>query len=159
MVVDNPNSINSQTNEVNAWFDDMVSNLRYDEMLMDNGILNEEKKEVYNVMASGNQERISFLGKQSSSFYFIMNMVDKYLKELVKSNKKPSKLALELSDSKILVWAEVEEDDEEMEKALILAEAKINAYYSKYGFYISSTIVENSDGLEVPVHYKNVAIS
>lgn len=158
MVIENPNSI-GQPVEMNAWFDEMVSNLRYDELLMNNGILDEDKKEVYSVMASGNQEKISYLARQASSAHFIVNMVDKYFKELIKSKRKPKKLALELSDSKILVWAEVAEDDDAMETALILAEAKVNANYSKYGFYISSTIVEESDGLAVPKHYKQVPIS
>lgn len=148
-----------QSNNADAWFDNMVSNLKYDKVLLDNDILEDEKKEVYNAMISGNQELISHLGRQSSSAYFIVNMVGKYLKELIKSESKPSKIALELSDSKILVWAEIIEDDEKMENALILSEAKINAEYSKYGFYISSTIVEDCDGLTVPEHYKNVAIS
>lgn len=148
-----------QSNNADAWFDNMVSNLKYDKVLLDNDILEDGKKEVYSAMISGNQELISHLGRQSSSAYFIMNMVGKYLKELIKAKSKPNKIALELSDSKILVWAEILEDDNEMEDALILSEAKINAEYSKYGFYISSTIVENCDGLDVPEHYKNVAMS
>jgi hypothetical protein len=71
----------------------------------------------------------------------------------------PKKLGLELSNSKVLVWAEIYDNDDETEKALILAQAKVNARYSKFGFAISSTIVEECDQLAVPNHYHNVAIN
>lgn len=159
MVADKSNNTVNKPDGVDAWFDDMVANLRYDQTLLEIDVLEDEKKNVYNAMISGNQEILHSLARETSSAYFILNMVSKYFKELIKSKRKPNKLALELSDSKILVWAEILEDDELMENALILAEAKINADYSKYGFNISSTIVEDCDGLDVPTHYKNVAIA
>lgn len=157
MVKDNPNKVN-QSIDSESWFDEMVANLRYDQALYENDILEKDKKDVYDTMMSGNHEQLSDLGRQYSSTYFISKIVEAYFKELVKAESKPNKIALELSHSQILVWAEILEDDEIMENALILAEAKINAYFSKYGFNISSTIVEDSDCLKIPDHYKSVPI-
>ncbi len=159
MVIQNMNLVQNQPNNVQQWFDEMVTNLRYDQTLLEIDVLEENKKSIYNTLISGNQDMISHLGRQASTAYFISKIVSDYFKELVKTKSKPKKIALELSDSKILVWAEVSEDDEVMEDGLILTEAKINAEYSKYGFHISSTIVEDCDGLPIPSHYKSVPIN
>ena len=159
MVSDNLHNITSHTKDTDAWFDKMVANLRYDQTLIDNDILEEDKKKVYDALISGDHDFMHNYARQASSAFFITNMVEAYFKELIQSKRKPSKIALELSNSKILVWAEIVENDELMEDVLILAEAKINAYFSKYGFHISSTIVEDSDSLVVPEHYRNVAIA
>ena len=126
---------------------------------MKNEILEEDKKKVYDALISGDQDFMHNYARQTSSAFFITNMVEAYFKEIIQAKSKPNKIALELSNSKILVWVEIVEDDQLMEDTLILAEAKINAYFSKYGFHISSTIVEDSDSLDVPEHYKNVAIA
>ncbi len=159
MISDNLHKNQSQESATEAWFDSMVANLRYDQTLFENEILEGNKKKVYDAMISGDEDFIHNYARQTSSTFFITNMVEAYFKELIKTKAKPSKIALELSNSKILVWAEIVEDDELMEDALILAEAKINAFFSKYGFHISSTIVDDSDSLEVPEHYRNVAIA
>ena|SRR5690554_4762250 len=159
MVSENTHTNQFQVNDREAWFDNMVANLRYDQTLIENDILEEEKKKIYDAMISGDHNFMHSYARQSSSAFFITNMVEAYLKEIIKSKSKPKNLALELSNSKILVWAEIKEDDDLMEDALILAEARINAYFSKYGFHISSTIVEDADSLEVPSHYKKIAIA
>jgi len=159
MVADNINKDQGQISDTEAWFDSLVSNIRYDQVLLENEILEEEKKKIYDALIKGDQDFMHNYARQSSSAFYITKMVETYFKELVKSKSKPNKIALELSNSKILVWAEITEDDDSMEDVLILAEAKINSFFSKYGFHISSTIVEKSDGLEIPKHYKNVAIS
>lgn len=159
MVANQLHKKDDQLNNIEDWFDNMVSNLRYDQTLIENNIIEEDKKKFYHAMISGDQDFLYTSARNSSSAYFITNMVDAYIKELIQSKSKPKNIALELSNSKILVWAEIKEDDELMEDALILAEAKINANFSKHGFYISSTIVEDTDALEVPSHYKKVAIT
>lgn len=159
MVAENSNKI-IKSSDAQDWFDSMVANLRYDQTLHEIDVLEAEKKKFYDALIANDRDFMHSYARNASSAFFITNMVEAYLKELTnKTSKKPSKLALELSNSKILVWAEINENDEAMEDALILAEAKINSIFSKYGFHISSTIVENCDGLEVPKHYKSVTIS
>lgn len=141
------------------WFDEMVAHLRYDEQLFHNDIMDDDKKEFYNVMMDGNVEAMSSIVRNQSSTYFITRLIKDYFKELISSKKTPKRIAVELSDSKVLVWAEIYSNDEEMENALILSQAKINAQYSKFGFNISSTIVEDCDNLQIPNHYKSIPIT
>lgn len=159
MTTDNLQANKTQINQTEIWFDEMVQNLRYDQMLLETEIIGKEKKDIYNAFITGDQDFLHNYARQNSSNYFITKMVDFYFKDLIKTKSKPCKIALELSNSKILVWVEIKDEDEIMENALILAEAKINSLFYQYGYHISSTIVESSDGLTVPEHYKNVVIS
>ena len=67
-----------------------------------------------------------------------------------------NKIAFDLSRSKILVWAEVGDDDENTINQLILAEAKTNADCYNNDFKIATTVVEQGENVEVPPHYKSV---
>jgi len=152
----NPNIENIN---INNFFDNMVGKLRYDEQMFVNDIMPQQDKSFYSCMIDGNVESISFQMRETTSQYFIINLIGDYMKNLLASKKSPKKIAFELSDSNVLVWAEIYSDDEEMENALILSQAKANAKFSKFGFHVSTTIVEESDGLEVPSHYKTIPVS
>ena len=103
-----------------------------------------------------NQWFDEMVSKKTSSAFFIKNLIDSYFIELGERIARPNRVALELSNSKVLVWAEIENDDELTEDALILSAAKVNYAFSTFGFHISSTIVEVDDKLNVPKHYKEV---
>ena len=94
---------------------------------------------------------MAVLSKMNANQHFIKNVIVEYLQEI--SKKLPIRLAFDLDDSEVLVWAEINDDDEEMENFLLLAEAKVNANYHKYGYDLTSTIVEVRDGLSIPNHY------
>ena len=49
----------------------------------------------------------------------------------------------------------IDNDDDELEKQLILVEAKVNAKYHSFGYDLTSMIVEKSDDLPLPSHYVN----
>lgn len=158
MVADKTLKEDSQTDNTKDWFNEMVQNLRLDETLLENDILEKQKGEMYNALINKNHDFTNRLVRNASSIYFINEMVKFYIKELSSRKPRLKKLALELSNSKVLVWAEIDEDDEEMEDILISVEAKINSKFSKDGFHVSSTIVETVDNLLVPSHYSNVEI-
>jgi hypothetical protein len=67
-----------------------------------------------------------------------------------------NKIAFDYSNNEILVWAELKDDDWESEKGFILAAAKVNANFNKFGYDITITFVEESDGLPVPNHYHEI---
>ena len=70
-----------------------------------------------------------------------------------------TRLAFDLTNDKVLVWAEIDEDDISTEGNIVLAAAETNAkFYENTGICIESTIVENSDGLDVPRHYTELEI-
>jgi hypothetical protein len=152
-----PLSTAQETNDkIKSWFEQMITELHLDKLLMENGIAPEETKEMYEKLILGGEADIYSNVRASSSIYFIKSLVSDYLVELVERKIQPRKLALELSDAKVLVWAEIEERDEVAEDMLLLAEAKVNAKYDQYGFHISSTVVESCDNLAVPSHYLTV---
>ncbi|MFP4042533.1 MAG: hypothetical protein ACLFNL_06475 [Bacteroidales bacterium] len=91
-----------------------------------------------------------------AKMFFIEIMLLDYLDELRKKKAIPLRLAFDISKSKILVWAEINDDEEELEKRLILAEALVNSKYYPHGFSINSTIIEKSDNLPIPSHYKTI---
>lgn len=144
--------------ESNKWFEDMISNLKIDQLLIQSDIIDQEKGEVYRAMIERDDDFVHGYARKTSSFYFIRNLVDSYVAELINRSVKLSKLAFELMNSKVLVWAEINDDDEKAERELILSSAKVNNEFSQYGFHISSTIVEKSDRLNVPNHYTELAI-
>jgi hypothetical protein len=142
--------------QYNSWFSEVIDHLRVDQLLMEEGVASAEKKKMYDTLIFGKETEIIAQSRLNSSMYFIEKLVHEYVEELFKSPAKPAKLSMDLSDAKVLVWAEINDDDETAEDALILAEAKINAKYSVYGFHVTSTIVEKSDNLNVPPHYQPV---
>ncbi|MBA4155651.1 hypothetical protein [Flavobacterium sp.] len=158
MTSENIDNNNSKIFNQETWFDEFVGSIRLDEQLLKNDLMEPEKKQMYQKLFDGNMEAVIVDARKMSTQYFISGLLNDYVKELSSMKHNPKKLGLELSNSKVLVWAEIYNNDEEAEKALILAQAKVNAQYSKYGFAISSTIVEECDQLAVPNHYHNVAI-
>ncbi len=136
----------------------MISNLRVDQLLMQTNTINKETKRVYEAMIEKNDDFVHNYARNASSMYFIEGLVNYYIKELVERKVELNKLALELLNSKILVWAEIKDDDELSERALLLSAAKANSKFYKYGFHISPTIVEEGDQLEIPKQYKALTL-
>lgn len=151
------NKTNTQSN-TNQWFDDMVANLRVDQLSMQTCVLEKQKKELYEAMIKGDVNFTHNYALKSSSAFFIKNLINSYLIELIERQRVPNRLAFDLSNSKILVWAEINNDDECTERALILSAAKANIDFAQYGVHISSTIVEERDGLRIPSQYKEITI-
>lgn len=157
MIANSPVAPNFNNKNVKFWFDELVENIRIDQLLIETDTAPLHKKNFYNTLFTGHESEIAASARVSTSMYFIKNLLLDYVTELKNFKLKPSKIALDLSDAKILVWAEIEDEDEETEDALILAEAKANSKYSDYGFHITSTIVEKSDSMPIPPHYQTLS--
>ncbi|WP_018341450.1 hypothetical protein [Cytophaga aurantiaca] len=140
----------------NQWFELLIHHINTDRDFLEMGIASEETKGFYNNAIFGNPTNFVFEMREKSTQYFISNLVMDYIKELKTLNINPLKLYLDHTDSQVLVWAEIQEDDEETEMALYKAEAKANAKNYQYGFHISSTILEDADHIEAPPHYQNI---
>jgi hypothetical protein len=148
--------LNRQTTEIEVWFNTLVAQLQSDQLQLESNIASPEKKDLYSTLMTGKDEEFAELMREKSTIYFIEKIIVDYLTELKTRSCEPLKLALELSNSQVLVWAEIKDDDEKTEKDLILAEAKVNVKYDKFGFYVSSTIIEESDQLNIPAQYKPI---
>lgn len=141
---------------IDDWFDTLIKQIQTDHYLLKENIASDETKEFYNSFFLGSDIELNANTRKLSSIWFIRNIIIDYLDEIRLSEHLPVKLALGLSDSKILVWSEIRDDDEAGEDILLLAEAKVNSKYHPHGFYINSTIVEESDKLPIPPHYQSI---
>ncbi|MFZ6010345.1 MAG: hypothetical protein ACOYXT_08340 [Bacteroidota bacterium] len=99
-------------------------------------------------------KKIRFEASQS----LIEKLVKVFIAELGSAQSIPEKLAFALTPSTIRVWAEIKDDDEKIEDAILLAEAKVNAYARQFDFALDTMIVEKSDSLPIPSHYAEVTI-
>lgn len=141
------------------WFDALFNELEVDKFLLKEDLASEETKRTYNILMSNNQNDVFRLTRDTSSMYFIQNMIIDYFREIKKSKVSLNQLAFDLGNSKLLTWAEIETGDEASEDKLIMAEARINAKYDEYGFHLTTTIIEQCDNIPVPTHYNSVNLT
>ncbi|MES2809386.1 MAG: hypothetical protein V4619_12210 [Bacteroidota bacterium] len=156
-------TLNHQTSQlsnaaISEWFDKFISHISVDKMMLETNTAPAQTDQFYRDIILENHTAMNSWARVNSTTYFIRKIVEDYLYELSASKALPQKLAFDFSDAKILVWAQIANSDDSTEDALILSEAKANAKYSDNGFYVSSTIVEESDNLIIPPHYHEVVI-
>ena len=142
--------------EIDSWFVSFIDIMKADHFMMETNSAPTKTRELYTALIKNDTPQLAQQLRNMSSQHYIGNIVVDYMNELKSNNKTPLKLAFGISDSKILVWSEIEDNDEAMEDALLICEAKINGKYSEQGFYINSTIIERSDNIPVPAHYKPI---
>jgi len=142
------------TKETSAelWFDELIATLRTHQLQLVTDTASQELKDVYKVLMSENLDELFKVNKAHSQQYFVRQVILEYLRLL--ENNLPKKLAFDFNDSEVLVWAEIENNDEVQEKALARAESKINAKFHPFGFDMESLIVEAGDNMQIPNHYK-----
>ena len=134
------------------WFDNFVAMLRTHELQLETNTASNEMRKMYDIFFSGNTDNMALMSKNTAQRHFVSKMLVDYVGFIGK--KSSLKLAFDFNDSNVLVWAETPDDDELMEKSLIMAEAKINAKYHEFGFDMTTTLVETRDCLSVPNHYQ-----
>lgn len=142
--------------QVRTWFDELMQQLRVDRLSLETNTATTEKQSFYQRMATANATDMALTSRMQSSQHFLGQLIIEYVDELKQRQIEPRQLAMDLSDASVLVWAEINDDDELTEDQLRLAQAKINAHYNQYGFYLTSTIVEKSDCLPIPSHYQSI---
>jgi len=141
--------------EGEEWFSQLIHAINTDKVMFESGTLPKEKATVYSDLFTGKVDKLISNNKKITHEYFTQKIVVEYLNELLGNRKaKVNQLALDVSGTSLLVWAEINDDDENTEKDLILSEAKINAAYSDHDYYISTTIVEKNDNVPIPDQYQ-----
>ena len=148
----NTATTHTKTNSLAEWFDNLVATLRTHELQLETNTASEEIKQVYGLLTTDNFDAMFKLNKAAAQQYFVGKILIDYLRYLDKNL--PLRLAFDFNDSEVLVWAEVDDNNVEQEKLLVRAEAKINAVFHPYGFDMETMIVEKSDHLPIPNHYK-----
>jgi hypothetical protein len=145
-------STSQVTSKTEAWFDNLVATLRSHEVQLETGVATNETKKFYETVFGGNADEIVHLGKSLAQKHFVARIIVDFLGMI--KNLSALKMAFDFNDSEVLVWAEIKENDEVTERALLVAQAHINAKYHPFGFDMETTIVEEEDALTIPNHYK-----
>nr|WP_321485066.1 hypothetical protein [uncultured Draconibacterium sp.] len=146
----------SKETKIQNWFDDLVATLRKDQLMIETGVASKDLEKMYQILFNEDYDKLHENLRVQNTHYFIKKLVIDYLTEVRRRGNNPEKLALQLSESKILVWAEIKDDDESTEDSLLLAEAMVNAKYNELGFHLSSTILESSDNYPIPEQFSSV---
>lgn len=141
-----------------AWFDDLMGEIRSHQIQIAAGVASEELRNQYGILMRGNDDEMAAYGKSTAQRHFVARILLKYISSIAKDFGISflSKLAFSFNDSEILVWAEIPDEREDLERSLILTEAKVNEEFYKYGYSLSTMVVEESDNLEIPAHYNSV---
>lgn len=135
------------------WFDELLATLSTHRLMLETNTAGPELSNIYNQLIGGNADALAQQSLELAQRHFVPRMLLEYLQQLRTAGIQSQSLAFDLNDHEVLVWATIPEDDEAMEQALILAEARVNAKYHPFGFDLTSTIVEESDGMPIPNHY------
>jgi hypothetical protein len=136
------------------WFENLIKSIEHDRTMLKTGLATKETEDFYSMLIEGNTTELIKKNREMFNQFLISKIIIDYVKLLAKEDVKPNKLAFDYSNSRVLVWAEV--NDEKTEDDLILAQAEINAKYHEFGVNLSTSIVESEDKLIVPGHYREL---
>lgn len=147
-----PQSTDIQDAERSQWFDHLVATLRTHEIQLETGTASREIEKFYEHLLGNNLDELLKENKRRTQQHFVSKIIVDFLSKL--DNKLPNKLAFDFNDAEVLVWAEIDDNDEKQEKVLARAESSINAAFHEFGFDMELMIVEKSDNLPIPNHYR-----
>ena len=119
------------------------------------GTLPEDEEKLIREMLTGTLLDSAVLTNKSSAQVIITHLIIDYVKSIAEfPNTRQSRLAFHISNQEILTWVIIPDDREDVEFDFYRIEAKINREYRNRGFSMSTTVVEKSDNLNIPSHYK-----
>lgn len=139
--------------EAEDWFGQLVHQIKVDQIQLQTGVANKDKSEFYKHAIAGNTDEILKRLRIDASQAFVDKIIRGFLVELSNRKATPQKLAFALTPATIMAWAEINDNDENTEDAILLAEAKINSFAKEFDFCVDTMVVEKSDGLQIPSHY------
>lgn len=145
-----------QEKDYASWFEGFIVNLKTDQLTLETGVASEEKQKMYHTLMSNDIDKMVADTHAFSRKALIIKMMEFYIQKLNSHDVIPNKMAAYLSGNKVMIWVEINEDDEALEDFLIMTQAKVNAKYHKHGCEISTMIVEDCDNIEVPSQYQNM---
>ena len=106
------NSAIQQPSKQDQWFESLINSIKVDQLQIQTNTATEEKSRMYTNFIEGKHSEMFSDMRNISSQYFIEELVKEYISELTIRNVSTSQLAFDLSDAKVLVWAEIEDFDE-----------------------------------------------
>ena len=144
---------------VSDWFENLIGDIRVDQLQIQTGTANPEKSKFYELAMAGDTDGILKSLRKDTNQHFINIIVKNFMFEITNKKALPKKLAFSLSPSTILVWVEIADNDENTEDEILLAESRVNSLAKNYDFNLDTMIVEESDKINIPPHYISVNLS
>jgi hypothetical protein len=143
-----------KTTALDMWFETTIQELRDDYQAIKLGTAPKEKEDFYNKLINiDNDDELSNELKERISVKFLKKALQAYGTQITSSKHRPLQIALNHSDNKLLVFAIIEDGDEDTENMLLAVAAEINYKFERYGIRVSTMIIEESDNYPVPKHY------
>ena len=147
-----------------AWFstfiNDVNKSILEDKKDLASGDASKATRDIYKSLIDGDHIQAMSLMRNQASESLIKEIVISYIEKLIEKQIHPLKLAVDISNNKILVWAELKNGDEATEMSLVRVESIINGtFYESTKIYLDSTIVEENELIPVPPHYRAISFN
>lgn len=147
----------SADKRAHEFFSDIVTKLNVTEFLYNIKGLSEREYQMWSAAINKNLEPMMFSSRIATNVMCANKAFEQFMLALrMEKNVKLRKLAVDISRSKLFVWAEVEDDDETSMRSILYADSVANLKMEDLGFSVSATVVEKSDCVPVPSHYVKV---
>jgi hypothetical protein len=147
------------TDQMSIAFDSFIGRLEQEKVLFSIGGLPSDREKLYCDLFTGSLMDAAMASNKVYTEHILMSLVVD-LVDLISEEPRarPLKIALHLSNHKVLVWVEIPDEQEDIIDSFYRIEAKINFKYRQSGFSLSTTVVEESDGLSIPSQYKELTV-
>ena len=109
---------------------------------------------MYDAIINNDYDKVMQETTNAAMQYFTINILKKYVAVINSMRIKPLLLGVYHGNREILIWSEINDDDDNTESQLFIAEAKVNASFIESGIFLNTTIVEKSDKIKMPKQYK-----
>ena len=147
----------SADKSAHEFFSDIVTKLNVTEFLYNIKGMSEREYQMWSAAINKNLEPMMLSSRIATNVMCANKAFEQFMLALrMEKNVKLRKLAVDISKSKLFVWAEVEDDDDASMRSILYADSVANLKMEDLGFSVSATVVEKSDCVPVPSHYVKV---
>lgn len=142
---------------MNRWFSGTIATLRMHQKQLNHGNAPAGMKEAYDeiIEAGDDYAQMFALHEKIAKKRFFLEMLTEYIESGISENEAIIKLAFSFENKNLLVWAEIEDDNEKVEFELFSLAGKINAEFFEYGFQVQTTVVEQYEKIELPKNFRS----
>ena len=135
------------------WFDDVVAQLRVDQLQLQTDTASEAKRAHYDLLVGGDADALLLRQQEQVTQHFVTRLLVSFVVKLRPHLPRIRAVAATSNDAEVLLWIELREEDELLEDQLTMIEAEVNAEFHDRGYDADLMIVEREDALPIPEHY------
>lgn len=149
--------INTKNKETgfDYFIDQVAAYIKGEELEITAGVAPTQKKEIWEQILKGNYLPMLKVNQNNNNEILGVQIALSFIQNLKAIHKsKPHKLALSQKNNKVYIWAEIADGDDETMEAILASVIDANFEHRDSGISLSPMIVEQSDNLSVPSHFK-----